>query len=84
MGRSNGLIYSFLPFFHIDWAAHLGGLAGGFLVGLVAGLPGLPNTPKEQVWKVAAGLAVAVTILRLLSRILFFSGVCGTTHSINR
>jgi len=45
----------------IDLAAHIGGLAGGFLVGIVAGLPGLPNTPRESVWKVLAGVAIAIT-----------------------
>ena len=54
------LIFSFLP--GIDIAAHIGGFVGGFLVGLVGGLPGLPNTPRETVWKVLAGLAIAVTL----------------------
>ena len=57
-----GLIFSFFPGLHIDVAAHLGGLAGGFLVGLVAGLPGLPNSPREMLWRVMAGIAVAVTL----------------------
>ncbi len=56
------LIFSFLPGFGIDIAAHLGGLAGGFLVGYVGGLPGLPNTPRENVWKALAGLALALTL----------------------
>ena len=28
---------------------------------MVAGLPGLPNTPREQLWRVLAGLAIALT-----------------------
>lgn len=55
-----GLLLSLLP--GVDIAAHIGGLAGGFLVGLVAGLPGLPNSPREMVWKAMAGLAIAVTL----------------------
>jgi rhomboid protease GluP len=55
-----GLVLSFMP--GIDMAAHIGGFLGGFLVGLVGGLPGLPNTPRELVWRVLAGLAVAVTL----------------------
>jgi rhomboid protease GluP len=39
-----GLLLSLLP--GVDIAAHIGGLAGGFLVGLVAGLPTLPNSPR--------------------------------------
>ena len=56
------MIFSFLPGFNIDIAAHVGGFIGGFFVGLLGGLPGLPNTPRETVWKVLAGLAVAVTL----------------------
>jgi len=55
-----GLVLSILP--GVDMAAHIGGLAGGFLVGVTAGLPGLPNAPREILWKVLAGLAVLVTI----------------------
>ncbi len=55
-----GLLLSLLP--GVDIAAHIGGLAGGFLVGLVAGLPGVPNSPREMLWKVMAGLAIAITL----------------------
>jgi rhomboid protease GluP len=55
-----GLLLSLLP--GVDIAAHIGGLAGGFLVGLVAGLPGLPNSPREMLWKIVAGLAIAITL----------------------
>lgn len=57
-----GLVMSFLPFSHVDWAAHIGGLAGGFLVGIVAGLPGLPGSSKENFWRVGAGITVALTL----------------------
>jgi rhomboid protease GluP len=56
------LVLSLLPGFNIDLAAHLGGLAGGFLVGLIAGLPGLPNSPREFLWKSLAGVAILLTI----------------------
>lgn len=55
-----GLVMSILP--GVDMAAHIGGLAGGFLIGLIAGLPGLPNTPRELLWKVVAGCAIGVTL----------------------
>jgi rhomboid protease GluP len=55
-----GLVLSILP--GVDMAAHVGGFAGGFLIGLVAGLPGLPNTPREVLWKILAGLAVALAL----------------------
>jgi rhomboid protease GluP len=53
-----GLVMSFMP--GISLAAHVGGLVGGFLVGMVAGLPGLPSTPREQLWRILAGIAIAV------------------------
>ena len=55
-----GLVLSLMP--GIDMAAHVGGLIGGFLVGWLAGLPGLPNTPRETLWRVLAGIAIAVTL----------------------
>jgi rhomboid protease GluP len=45
-----------------DNAAHLGGIAGGFAVGYVAGTPGFSQS-VERVWQVAAGIAVALTAL---------------------
>lgn len=56
------LLFSFLPGFGIDIAAHVGGLAGGFLIGLVGGLPGLPNTSREVTWRILAGIAIAITV----------------------
>jgi rhomboid protease GluP len=53
------LVFSFLP--GIDLAAHLGGLAGGFLFGLVAGLPGHPQSARERFWQIAAAVAVGIT-----------------------
>ncbi|MFL6352455.1 MAG: rhomboid family intramembrane serine protease [Bryobacteraceae bacterium] len=55
-----GLLLSLLP--GVDIAAHIGGLAGGFLVGLVGGLPGLPNSPREILWKTLAGLGIVITL----------------------
>ena len=41
-----GIIFSFMPFMHIDIAAHIGGLIGGFAVGYLTGLPGLANSGR--------------------------------------
>ncbi len=59
-----GIALSFLP--GISLAAHLGGFAGGFLVGLLGGLPGLPNSPREIIWKCLAAIATIVTIYAFL------------------
>ena len=55
-----GLVLSLYP--GIDIAAHIGGFLGGLVVGWFGGLPGLPNTPRETLWKVLAGLALAATL----------------------
>lgn len=55
-----GLLYSLLG--RIDMAAHIGGLIGGFVIGALAGLPGLPNSPRENLWRVLAGLAIVITV----------------------
>ena len=53
-----GLVLSLLP--GTDWAAHIGGLAGGFVVGLIAGTPTLV-TVTERIWQIAAGFMLAIT-----------------------
>jgi rhomboid protease GluP len=44
----------------IDIWAHVGGFAGGFLAGMVGGLPSLPGSPRERFWGILAGGAVLV------------------------
>jgi rhomboid protease GluP len=54
------LVLSLMP--GVDLAAHIGGFIGGFLVGVAGGLPGLPDSPKEKLWKALAGVAIAVVL----------------------
>ena len=54
------LVMSFFP--GIDMAAHLGGLAGGFALGYLAGAPKLGRPAIESFWKVAAVAVVALTV----------------------
>lgn len=67
-----GLVFSFMPGLRIDIAAHAGGLAGGFVLGLLVGLPGRPDSPKEQVWKVCAGACVALVVYAFFKDLRFF------------
>jgi rhomboid protease GluP len=50
----------------IDIWAHAGGFAAGFLVGLVGGLPGLPGSPRETLWKTLAGGAILLVAFAIL------------------
>jgi len=55
----------YLPVFGLlfpatDNAAHVGGLAGGFAVGYLAGTPGFSQS-VERIWQIAAGIALALT-----------------------
>lgn len=55
-----GLVLSLAP--GISLAAHLGGLLGGFIVGALGGLPGLPNSPRENLWKVLAAASILLVL----------------------
>src|SRR3989442_11178071 len=49
-----GLLFGVLPYFHIDNAAHIGGLAAGFVTAYFAGTPRLASSAGEQAWRWAA------------------------------
>jgi hypothetical protein len=51
----------FLPGFHIDNYAHLGGLAAGLAIAYVAGSPVHASKTTEQVWKALAAICVILT-----------------------
>lgn len=57
-----GLLMSFLPFFAIDLAAHVGGLVAGITVGYLAGEPKLSESLVNKVWKFAAICCVVITV----------------------
>lgn len=54
-----GLVMSFLP--GIDMAAHLGGLAAGFVLAYTTGLPSRFQTPGEAIWRWASYGCVLLT-----------------------
>ena len=57
-----GLLMGLLPLFAVDNAAHIGGLAGGFVIAFLAGTPKLVGN-AETVWRALAGVAIAITVL---------------------
>ena len=67
-----GLVYSFIPGFHVDWAAHVGGLASGFLIGYVAGIPAHSTYARERFWQIAAGISILVTLVSFYCVYLHF------------
>ena len=61
----------FLPM--IDNAAHLGGLAGGFVVAYLAGLPGWVDDTREKLWGLLSLVSLLLTLAafwELFSRVL--------------
>jgi len=67
-----GLVLSLIP--GTDIAAHAGGLAGGFIVGFLAGTPGY-SAAIERAWQIAAGVMVAIT------GVAFFEMVTNLLHA---
>ncbi|MGC2657529.1 MAG: hypothetical protein WA324_06100, partial [Bryobacteraceae bacterium] len=53
----------------------IGGLVGGFALGLIAGLPGAPKSPREMLWKILAGLAILITIYSFTREIAAYPSV---------
>lgn len=56
------LVIGLLPIFRVDLAAHLGGLAGGFGVGYIAGIPSIFDSFKERIWPILAGVCLLLTL----------------------
>lgn len=67
------LLFSLLP--GIDMAAHVGGLAGGFAVGYLAGTPHYEGVSLERFWNVTAAIAVLSTFICFLKWYLWFRTV---------
>lgn len=57
-----GLLMGLLPFFMVDNAAHIGGLAAGFVAGYFAGTPPLYDRWTERLWRGAAAACVLLTL----------------------
>ena len=57
----------------IDNAAHVGGLAAGFVVAYFAGLPRLDGSPKEQGWRIASYVCIGLTALCFFNMYQWFT-----------
>ena len=72
-----GLVLSLMP--GISLSAHIGGLLGGFIIGAVGGLPGLPNSPRENLWKILAAISILIVVYAFfLDFTLFFRELSNT------
>lgn len=67
-----GLLLGLLPFFATDNAAHVGGIAGGFVIAYAAGTPGYSRL-VERVWQIAAGIAMALTAAAFVQMFLWLT-----------
>lgn len=70
-----GLAMGLLPGFRVDNAAHIGGLATGFVAGYLAGTPRLYQNWSERAWQMAAVLCVVITLAAFANMILFLTSV---------
>ena len=68
-----GLLFGLLPYFHIDNAAHMGGLATGFATGYIAGTPRISSSATENAWRAAAWVCAAITVYSFIKMYLSFS-----------
>jgi rhomboid protease GluP len=70
-----GLLWGLLPFFRVDNAAHIGGLATGFVTAWLADLPAPMKPWKERLWGGIAGAMVALTVLAFVRMFLWMTAV---------
>jgi rhomboid protease GluP len=75
-----GLVMSFGG--GISMSAHIGGLIGGFVVGMIAGRPGLPGSPRETFWKAAAVAAVVLTLYAWAKNFIYLSALLGSRGTL--
>lgn len=68
-----GLLFGLLPFFQVDNAAHIGGLAAGYGVAYVAGMPRYETHWSESFWRIAAYVCLFLTAVSFLRMYLWFS-----------
>jgi rhomboid protease GluP len=68
-----GVVMGLLPGFRVDNAAHLGGLAGGFVVAYIAGTPRALDGWQENLWRMLAAVCVLLTAVSFALMFLNFA-----------
>jgi rhomboid protease GluP len=69
------ILFGLLPGLHVDNAAHIGGLAAGFGIAYLAGLPRLEGSWTERVWRGASWVCILLTVVSFLKMYLWFAHV---------
>jgi rhomboid protease GluP len=70
-----GVAIGLLPGFRTDNAAHIGGLAAGFVLGYIAGTQPAYDRWSDKLWKLAAAFSVLITIAAFAMMLLFLMAV---------
>jgi len=68
------VVIGLLPGFQVDNAAHMGGLAGGFVVAYVANTPSAFDVWQEKFWRLVAAICLILTALSFVLMFLNFAG----------
>ena len=74
------VVIGLLPFFNIDTAAHLGGLAGGFALAWLMDTPRTSGRGTDTMWRILAGFCVALTALSFMLMLRYAS----PRHTVSR
>jgi rhomboid protease GluP len=69
------ILFGLLPGLRVDNAAHIGGLAAGFGIAYLAGLPRLEGSWTERLWRGASWVCILLTVVSFLKMYLWFSHV---------
>ena len=67
------ILFGLLPGLHVDNAAHIGGLAAGFGIAYLAGLPRLEGSRTERLWRGASWICILLTAVSFLKWYLWFA-----------
>lgn len=70
-GLAMGVLPALIGYSFMDNAAHIGGVITGFAVAYVAGTPRLARPATETAWRIAAGIALALTAICFVEMFLF-------------